>query len=346
MSDAPSYSRPRALRRRPRAVVYCQRTRGESVHGKDFVGVADLDAPRLKVVLARAARLKDDLRQGRTQPLLAGRTVALIFQKPSLRTRVSFEVGMNQLGGRALYLSPQEIRLGEREDVVDAARVLSRMVDAIVARTFAHDDVVKLARYASVPVINGLSDREHPCQTLADLQTIAEAAGHLEGETLAYVGDGNNVAHSLMLAAPLVGLNMRLATPPDFRPDLEIATEAQARARVAGTEMRIQTDPFDAVGGAGFIYTDTWFSMGQEAEAEARRPIFAPYQVNARLLAAAGSNVKVLHCLPAHRGEEITDDVLDGPACIAYDQAENRLHAQKALLVELLTPGTEGQGAG
>jgi ornithine carbamoyltransferase len=316
----------------------------DRVQGNDFLGVADITDPRLTAVLERAARLKHDRRVGRPHALLPGRVVALVFQKPSLRTRVSFEVGMSQLGGRALYLSPGEIGLGEREDAVDAARVLSRMVDAIVARTFAHRDVETLAQHASVPVVNGLSDLEHPCQALADLQTVAEQAGRLAGVTLAYVGDGNNVAHSLMLAAPPVGLNLRVATPRGFRPAPEITRQAEQRAREAGTELRITDDPYAAVRGADFIYTDTWFSMGQEAEAATRRPIFGPYQVNAELLRAAGPDVKVMHCLPAHRGEEITDEVLDGRACIAYDQAENRLHAQKALLVELLgRPREDGE---
>jgi ornithine carbamoyltransferase len=306
------------------------------VQGKHFVGVADLDGPRLATVLERAARLKHDRQIGRPHALLPGRIVALIFQKPSLRTRVSFEVGMAELGGRALYLSPAEVGLGERESPADVARVLSRMVHGIVARTFSHADVETLAREATVPVVNGLSDAEHPCQTLADLQTIAEHAGHLQGVTAAYVGDGNNVAQSLMLAAPLVGVGLRIATPPDYRPSPEITRQAEERAETAGTELSLMDDPHAAVRGASFVYTDTWFSMGQEAEAAERRPIFRPYQVNAELLRAAGPGVKVLHCLPAHRGEEIADEVLDGPACIAYDQAENRLHAQKALLVELL----------
>jgi ornithine carbamoyltransferase len=312
----------------------------DQVQGKDFVGIADLAGPRLATVLERAARLKHDRRVGRPHPLLAGLVVALIFQKPSLRTRVSFDVGLSELGGRALYLSPAEVGLGERETPADVARVLSRMVDGIVARTFAHRDVELLADYATVPVVNALSDGEHPCQALADLQTMAEHAGTLpgtlQGTTLAYVGDGNNVLHSLMLAAPRLGVNVRIATPPAYRPAPEITHQAEALAEEASTELQIGDDPIGAVRGADFIYTDTWYSMGQEAEAAARRPIFKPYQVNAELLRAAGPSVKVLHCLPAHRGDEVTDDVLDGPASIVFDQAENRLHAQKALLVELL----------
>ncbi|MDP8923919.1 MAG: ornithine carbamoyltransferase [Chloroflexota bacterium] len=308
------------------------------MHVKDFVGVADLSGPRLASVLDRAAHLKHDVRIRRPHPVLASRIVALVFQKPSLRTRVSFEVGMAQLGGRALYLSPSEVRLGEREASVDAARVLSRMVDGIVARTFAHTDVESLARHSTVPVINGLSDLEHPCQALADFQTLAERAGTLAGQRLAYVGDGNNVAHSLMLAAPVLGVHLRVATPLAYAPDARIGARARELAEQHGTELRLLEDPVEAVRDVGFIYTDTWFSMGQEDEAERRRPVFAPYQVNDGLLRAAGPRALVMHCLPAHRGEEITDEVLDGPRCIAYDQAENRLHAQKALLVELLGP--------
>jgi ornithine carbamoyltransferase len=309
------------------------------VQGKDFVGVADLDSPRLAAVLERAARLKHDRQIGRPHPLLPGRVVALIFQKPSLRTRVSFEVGMRELGGQALYLAPAEVGLGERESPADVARVLSRMVHGIVARVFCHRDVETLAREATIPVVNGLSDAEHPCQALADLQTMAEHAGEgrgLRDVTVAYVGDGNNVTHSLMLAAPLFGVGMRIATPPEYRPASEITQQAQDRAEQAGTELSLMDDPVAAVKGADFVYTDTWYSMGQEAEAAERRPIFKQYQVNADLLKAAGPKVKVLHCLPAHRGDEIADDVLDGPSSLVYDQAENRLHAQKSLLVELL----------
>ena len=311
------------------------------MYRKDFVSLADLDAGRLSALLEAARRLKDEARARAPRPLLAGRTVALLFQKPSLRTRVSFEVGMAQLGGRALYISPNEVQLGEREDAIDAARVLSRMVDGIVARTYLHSEVQALARHATVPVINGLSDREHPCQVLADLQTIAERAGTLVGQTLAFVGDGNNVAHSLMLAAPLAGLHLRVATPPEYRPDAHISRQASTMAEKTGTELRLIDDAVEAVSGAGFVYTDTWFSMGQEDEAEERRAAFGPYQVNGTLLKAA-PNALVMHCLPAHRGEEITDEVLDGPRCIAYEQAENRVHAQKALLIDLLGRGMEG----
>jgi ornithine carbamoyltransferase len=308
----------------------------DRVQGKDFIGIADLEGSRLSTVLERAARLKHDRRVGRPHALLAGRVAALIFQKPSLRTRVSFDVGMSELGGRALYLAPAEVGLGERESAPDVARVLSRMVHGIVARVYKHTDIESLACHATIPVVNALSDVEHPCQALADLQTIAEHAGRLQGITLAYVGDGNNVTHSLMLAAPRVGINVRIATPPTYRPSPEITQQAEALTEEASTELQIGDDPYGAVRGADFIYTDTWYSMGQEDEAAERRPIFKEYQVNARLLKAAGPGTKILHCLPAHRGDEITDEILDGPASVVYDQAENRLHAQKALLVELL----------
>lgn len=313
------------------------------MHPKHFVGIADLDRSRLHAVLKRAARLKHDLKVGRPHALLPGKTAALIFQKPSLRTRVSFEVGMAQLGGRGLYLSPAEVGLGQRETPADVARVLSRMVNVIVARTYKHADIVALAENATISVVNALSDLEHPCQALADLQTMEETFGKLEGLTLAYVGDGNNVTHSLMLAAPQFGVNVRVATPPKFRPAAEVTRQAEALAEEDGTEVSLMDDPYAAVRGADVIYTDTWYSMGQEDEAAERRPIFRDYQVNDELLRAAGPNTKVLHCLPAHRGDEITDAVIDGPASLVYDQAENRLHAQKALLVELLgaPPGTE-----
>jgi ornithine carbamoyltransferase len=296
-----------------------------------FLSVADLSADETRTLLDRALQLKRDLADEIATPILAGRTAALLFQKPSLRTRVSFEVAMLQLGGHALYLSPAEIQLGQREGVADAARVLSRYVDIIVARVFLHEDVEELARQASVPVINALSDREHPCQILADLLTLRELRGALGGLVLAYVGDGNNVARSLALAAPRLGMELRFACPAGYEPAASLLDAVAADGSVTVTD-----DPRAAVGGADVIYTDTWYSMGQEGEAEQRQPIFRPYQVNAQLVALASPNVLVLHCLPAHRGQEITDEILDGPHSVVYDQAENRLHAQKALLLRLL----------
>jgi ornithine carbamoyltransferase len=296
------------------------------------LSVLDLPPEAIVSVLELALELKRDPQRGANK--LAGRTAALVFQKPSLRTRVSFEVAMLELGGHAVYLSPAEIQLGQREGVVDAARVLSRYVDVIVARVFLHSDVVDLAASASVPVINALSDREHPCQILADLLTLYERRGTLEGVRLAYVGDGNNVAHSLALAAPALGIDLRFACPDGYEPDPEIMEQAQAGMTRGSLELF--RDAREAVRDADAVYTDAWYSMGQESEADARAPAFRAYQLNAELLAHAGPNVVAMHCLPAHRNHEITDDVMDGPASVVYDQAENRLHAQKALLLRLL----------
>ncbi len=304
---------------------------------RDFLTLADQSPAALGDLLALARALKAERQTGGNRPLLAGRTLGMIFQKPSLRTRVSFEMAMEHLGGHAVYLSPEEIQLGKRESVADVARVLSRYVDAIMARVFAHDDVVALAQWASVPVINGLSDYSHPCQGLADLLTIQEHLGTLAGVRLAYVGDGNNVLASLLFGAALTGMALSAATPPGYAPDPEVVARAEGLARGTGATLRIVTDPAEAVAGAQVVYTDTWTSMGQEAEAAARREAFRGYQVNAALLAGANADVGVMHCLPAHRGEEITDEVADGPHSWLFDQAENRLHAQKAVLVDLLT---------
>ncbi len=299
---------------------------------RHYLSVADLPAPAILDLLDRALELKRFGRRADTR--LAGRTAALVFQKPSLRTRVSFEVAMLQLGGSAVYLSPAEIQLGQREGAVDVARVLSRYVDVIVARVFLHADVVALAQNASVPVVNALSDREHPCQILADLLTLYERRGSLKGLQVAYVGDGNNVAHSLALAAPALGIDLRFATPDGYEPDPIIMEVAQTGAQTGAIELF--RDPREAVRGADAVYTDSWYSMGQESEAEVRAPIFRPYQLNAALLAEAAPGAVAMHCLPAHRNQEITDEVMDGAASVVYDQAENRLHVQKALLLNLL----------
>jgi len=306
------------------------------VLAKDLLSIADLDDAALTALLDLAAAYKAARGAASHRTRLVGKTLALVFQKPSLRTRVSFEIAMTELGGASLYLSPQEIKLGERESVADAARVLSRYVHGIVARTFLHEDVVQLARAASVPVINGLSDAEHPCQILADLLTLREQLGPLDGRTLAYVGDGNNVAASLMLAAPLAGLGLRVATPPGYCPEEGVTRLALARAEAHGAELRLLDDPREAVRGADAIYTDAWYSMGQENEGDVRRPIFAPFRVDHALVAGARPGALVMHCLPAHRGEEITDEVIDGPQSVVLDQAENRLHVQKAVLDRLL----------
>jgi ornithine carbamoyltransferase len=303
---------------------------------RHLVSVEQLSTMEVRDLLDLAVELKDEWRKGGNRPVLAGKTLGMVFQKPSLRTRVSFEVGMSQLGGRAMYLSPQEIQLGQRESVADVARVLSRFVDGIMARVFDHADIEGLAAYASVPVINGLSDYVHPCQGLSDMLTIHEKRGCLQGLVLAYVGDGNNVAHSLLFAGSKVGTEVRVSTPSGYEPSDEVVSKATEFARETGGRVVLDADPRSAVSGADVIYTDTWASMGQEDEREARLPLFQPYQVNEELLSLAKPDALVMHCLPAHRGEEITDDVIGGPQSAVLDQAENRMHLQKAILVTLM----------
>ena len=301
---------------------------------KDFVSVADWSSDALREILQRAAELKALLKKGERPQTLLGRTLAMYFEHPSLRTHVTFEAGMTQLGGHAIFLSADRIGIGSRESAADVARNLSRWVDVIVARTASHSLVEDLARMADVPVINGLTDRFHPCQAMADMLTIAERTG-LEKAVVAYVGDGNNVANSLLLAAGALGLELRLATPPDYRPPEDVWRLAERRAGESGARLSWSEDPVRAVSGAGFVYTDVWASMGQEQEAEERRRAFRGYQVNEALLEHA-PEAWVMHDLPAHRGEEITSEVLDGPRSIVLDQAENRLHAQKAVLERVL----------
>jgi ornithine carbamoyltransferase len=305
---------------------------------RDFLSLADLTPADVHELLDLALALKSQwIAGGKGRDMqrerLADKTLGMIFQKPSLRTRVSFDVGMSQLGGRAIYLAPEEIRLGERESIPDAARVLSRYVDGIMARVFSHEDVLELARWATVPVINGLSDFNHPCQGLTDLLTVLEKRGHLEGIKLAYIGDGNNVLHSLLYGAAQVGMHLVAATPEGYGPLEEVVQEAKTMAVGTGASIELFHDPREAIRDADVVYTDTWTSMGQEEEAARRRQIFRPYQINEALLALANRDVGVMHCLPAHRGEEITDDVADGSQSWLFDQAENRLHAQKAILV-------------
>lgn len=307
-----------------------------TLRGRHFVSMDDLSAEEVRLVLDTAADLKKRLRAGEQAAPLGGKVLAMIFEKPSLRTRVAFEVGMLQLGGHAVYLSPQDIQLGTRESVPDAARNLSRWVQGIMARTFAHQTIVTLAEHARVPVINGLSDREHPCQTLGDLLTIREHFGHLDGLKLAWVGDGNNVCHSLLLGAAKVGMHVAVATPAGYAPDAGIVARAGAIAAESGSRIETGADARRAVRGADVIYTDVWVSMGQERERAERLKAFVGYQVDTGLVEAAGRRAVVMHCLPAHRGEEITDEVLDGPQSIVLDQAENRLHAQKGLLALIL----------
>ena len=299
---------------------------------KDFLSVGDLSRERLFRLFTLAADLKQRWKAGRRAAPLAGRALALIFEKPSLRTRVTFEVGVVQLGGRAVYLSGNEIGLGTRETVPDVARNLSRWVDGIAARVFAHATVQGLATHASIPVINGLSDFEHPCQALADYFTLWERGVDLASMRMAWIGDGNNVCHSVMLAGALVGASMVVACPPGYEPDAGV----QAQVRALGGRLQITTDAREAATGADVLYTDVWVSMGQEAEREKRREAFSRYQLSERLLGFAKPSALVMHCLPAHRGEEITDAVLDGPRSIVLDQSENRLHAQKAVIFELL----------
>jgi ornithine carbamoyltransferase len=301
---------------------------------KDFISLADWSAEELRGILARAAELKRLSRRGERPQTLEGRSLAMFFEKPSLRTHVTFEAGMTQLGGHAIWLRPEQVGIGTRESPADVAHNLSRWVDAIVARTYSHHLVEELAAEAQIPVINGLTDLLHPCQVMADFQTVAELRPLGESE-IAYVGDGNNVANSLLLGAAVLGLSLRLATPDSHRPALRVRKRAEELAARSGARIRWSEDPHEAVEGAHFVYTDVWTSMGQEEEHEMRMRVFAPYQVNAELLAAA-PEARVLHCLPAHRGEEITDEVLDGPRSVVFDQAENRLHAQKAILERLL----------
>jgi ornithine carbamoyltransferase len=304
---------------------------------KDLTSIADLSKTEILDLLKAAGELKAQIKRQGIIPLAYGRMGVLVFEKPSLRTRVTFERALQQLGAASIYLSPADIGLGTRESVPDVARNLSRWVDCIVARVFEHEKITELAQNASVPVINALSDREHPCQILADLLTIADIRGSLAGVTVAWTGDGNNVCHSLMLAAGILGFKLNVATPKGFEPAPEITEQSRKLAEKSGAEINLTYDPCAAVADADFVYTDVWASMGQENEAEQRRQIFRPYQLNRQLLSRAKPTARVLHCLPAHRGEEITDEVLDGPQSVVLDQAENRLHIQRAILARLLS---------
>lgn len=303
---------------------------------RHYLSAADLTAPQAERLLQRAMTLKAKWQSGQKAQVLQGQTLALVFEKPSLRTRVAFEVGMNQLGGHASYLSASDIDMGGRESVPDVARNLSRWVQGIVGRVFVHQTLEVLARHATVPVINALSDREHPCQVLADMLTVHEQFGRVRGIHLAYVGDSNNVCNSLLLLGATLGLQLRIGCPPDYRPHPDILSQAQRIAEAQDSTILITDSPQEAVTGAQAVYTDVWASMGQEHEAARRRPVFEPYQVNAHLLEQAAPDAIVMHCLPAHRGEEITADVIDGPRSVVFDQAENRLHVQKALILTLL----------
>ena len=305
--------------------------------GRSFVDIHDWSAEELHTMLRLAARFKDELAAGIPHPVLAGKALAMIFEKTSTRTRVSFEVGMLQLGGHALFLSNRDIQLKLGESIPDTARVLGRMVQGIMARTYAHATVVELARHSGVPVINALSDASHPCQALADFMTLQEKKGRIAGLKLAYVGDSNNVTHALLEAAAKFGVDMRVGSPAGYQPNADILARAQEAARGTGARLLVTADPAEAVRDADAIYTDTWASMGQEAEHEVRAKALAPYQVNTALVRHAKPDYVFLHCLPAHRGEEVVDDILDGPHSVVFDEAENRLHTQKALMALLMS---------
>lgn len=305
---------------------------------KDFLSIAELTREEIFEIFDLTRSLKEKTRKREKHHLLAGYSLAMIFAKPSARTRISFETGMYQLGGTALYLSPQDIGIGTREAVKDVARVVSRYNDLIMARLFAHSDIEELAQYSSVPVVNGLTDYNHPCQIMADTFSILEYRGSLEGLKIAYIGDGNNVANSWLNFASKVPIHLVIGGPSNYSPDQKTLNDA----REAGlSKIELIHDPVEAVKGADVVYTDVWASMGQEAEAAARRKVFMPYQLNAQLLSHAAKNVLVMHCLPAHRGEEITDEVIESPNSIVFEEAENRMHVQKAIMVKLVQNQTK-----
>lgn len=302
---------------------------------RDILSVMDMKDD-FEDILASAVKMKKEPKKGSKQDVLKGKVLGMVFEKPSLRTRISFEVGMTQLGGKALYIGPDEVSIGKRESVSDVANVLSRYVNAIMYRAFSNQTMRELAKHASVPVINGLDDLEHPCQCAADLLTVMEKKGKLKGLQLVYVGDGNNVCNSLLLGCALTGMNMRAATPKDFKPNADILAKAQEIAKEKGGRIETLSNPYQAVEGADVIYTDTWVSMGQETEKQMREKLFLPYQVNDKLAEKANKDYIFLHCLPAHRGFEVSAEVIDGKHSVVFDEAENRMHAQKAILVAVL----------
>jgi len=307
--------------------------KGDSgLSGKDCLEIAALTVGEIESIFEMTRALKDVVPLSAHSDYLKGKTLAMIFEKPSLRTRVSFETGIFQLGGHGIYLSPADIGLGKRESIADVARTLDRMCDIIMARVFEHEKVTELAKYSSVPVINGLSDLEHPCQALADFYTVIEKKGDLKGLKMAFIGDGNNVAHSLMLLAAKVGTDFTIGCPEGYEPDPKVTAQAEAFAKETGAKIEIVADPVAAVSGADVVYTDVWASMGQEEEAAAREKAFAAYQVNKQLMAKAKPDAIFMHCLPAHRGSEVTDDVVDSTQSVVFDEAENRLHVQKAVM--------------
>jgi ornithine carbamoyltransferase len=304
--------------------------------GRSIDSLFHLTQKEIEKILKTSELLKSQLLRGEEHPLLKGKTLAMIFEKPSTRTRVSFEVGMWQLGGYALYLSASDLQLGRGETIADTARTLSRYVNGIMARVFAHQTILDLVKYSGVPVINGLSDYTHPCQGLADLFTIYEKKGKLSGLRLAYVGDGNNVAHSLLYGCSKVGMDITLACPKGYEPDPEVVSKAKEEGKGSGCKVKVTHDPKEAVQNADIVYTDVWASMGQEKEHEKRIKVFKPYQVNIKLVKEAKEDYLFMHCLPAHRGEEVTDEVADSKNSVIFDQAENRLHAQKALMALIM----------
>ncbi len=302
---------------------------------RDIISVLDM-RDDLGSILEKALKVKKEPPKGRRPEPLKRKVLAMVFEKPSLRTRVSFEVGVAQLGGTALYIGPDEVQMGKRESVADVARVLSGYANGIMYRAFSNEVMRELAKHATIPVINGLDDMEHPCQCAADLLTILEKKDTLKGLQLTYVGDGNNVCNSLLLGCAITGVNMRAATPKAHAPNADILANAQAIAQETGCVVEVMSNPFEAAEGADVIYTDTWVSMGQESEKEERERTFLPYQVNAKLAEKAKSDWIFMHCLPAHRGFEVSEEVMDGPHSVVFDQAENRLHAQKAILAAVL----------
>ena len=307
-----------------------------ALRNKDLLSVYDLTVDEVYEILELCRDLKDKQKKGIEHHLLKGKTLGMIFQKSSTRTRVSFEVGIWQLGGMGLFLSANDLQIGRGEPVRDTARVMSRYVDGIMIRTFSHAEVEELARYSSIPIINGLTDLLHPCQALADVFTVMEHKGTLAGLTLAYIGDGNNVANSLLHTCAKVGMHVRVATPAGYEPDKRMVAQAQGDAAQSGSRILITNDPLAAAAGADVLYTDVWASMGQEAEQMARQRVFADFQINDKTMAVAHPEAIVMHCLPAHRGEEITNEVIEGPQSVVFDEAENRLHVQKAIMALLM----------
>lgn len=303
---------------------------------KDFISLHDLTKEEIENLIDLSIKIKTDLKKGIQHKILKDKTLGMIFSKSSTRTRVSFEVGMTQLGGYPLFLSANDIQLGRGETIYDTAKVLERYIDGIMIRTFSHDDVVELAKHADIPVINALTDLLHPCQVLADLQTVYEKKGTLKGLKFAYIGDGNNMAHSIMYGCAKVGIDCAIASPEGYMPDSEVTLNAKDDAKKSGADLLITNDPVEAIKDADIVYTDTWVSMGQEAEKAERIKIFMPYQVNAELFKNAKSDALFMHCLPAYRGYEVTGDIIDGKNSVIFDEAENRLHAQKAIMATLM----------